>query len=168
MQIYRNGVVPINPAGQNGGRLPAKVTRLTPNGYFSPGAQLKTQSQVWFGKHQSSGVRMFRAKTTMIAALLILLSAGQSFGQSSYDDATMQPLISSLRACAKSNVAEAYAAGIRRTREAEEFLQNRCAPVISIELRKAMEQGLKAVPPGRFRFTVREEWAMFMADQPPQ
>jgi|SRR3954470_15954821 hypothetical protein len=112
---------------------------------------------------------MLRAKTTMIVALFNLLSAAQSIAQSGgYHDATMQPLIASLRACAKSNVAEAYAAGVRRAREAEEFLHDRCSSVISIELRKAMARGLTAVPPGRFRYTVREEWAAFMADRPPQ
>ena len=108
---------------------------------------------------------MLGAKTIMMAASLILFSAEQSFGQSNYYDATMEPLTSNLRACAKVNVAEAYSAGIRRTGEAEEFLLDRCASVISIELRKAMAQGLKGVPPGRFRFTVREEWSAFMADQ---
>jgi hypothetical protein len=54
---------------------------------------------------------------------------------------------------------------IVRQRCAAEPGAHRCDAVVLGEIGKAMKQGLAAVPPGRFRLTIEEEWTAFMADK---
>jgi hypothetical protein len=98
-------------------------------------------------------------RATIAVALLFSLATCPAFGQPADDDQSLQSVLSSLRACVRTYAAEVYSLGIRATRDAEELLRNRCNETILNELAKSK---VTAVPTGRFRLTMREEWAAFL------
>jgi hypothetical protein len=106
---------------------------------------------------QVSSVVGQMAKALMI--VLALITARPSLAQSSRED-RLQPLVSRLRTCVRSNAARAYASGIRTEADAVAFFRQRCDTTIKDELAKGQDL---LVPPGLLRIVMREEWAAFMA-----
>ena len=98
-------------------------------------------------------------KAVIAVAFLFLLPICPSFGQAVHDDGPLQQILSGLRTCVRSNAAEAYALGIRAAADAEEFFAKRCHDTILGELARSKAT---VIPPGRFRVTMRDEWAAFL------
>jgi hypothetical protein len=85
-----------------------------------------------------------------------------AWAQPSINFEKLQPAISKLRTCVRSNAPAAQIAGIQTTNEAVVFLIERCDDVILSDLAGL---GSVAVPPGLFRFVVRDEWTAFRAEE---
>jgi hypothetical protein len=97
---------------------------------------------------------MGRAKFC-VAVLLGILPWSAS-AQSARDADQLQPVISNLRACVRTNAPAARNAGVQTMNEATQFFSQQCSATLSNDLAKANPG---AVPPGRFRAVIGEEWA---------
>src|SRR4051812_46856277 len=97
-------------------------------------------------------------KTVGIASLVAIM-AWPSLARPADDDGKLQTVISALRNCVRSNAEAASLVGVRSNNEVAEFFRQRCAATVS----DALAESKAAVPPGRFRFVIQQEWTAFAA-----
>lgn len=77
-----------------------------------------------------------------------------------------QPSVSRFRACIRSHIPDAKAAGVRTLDAAANYAMKACVPLFGVFLdpnafsnAEVLEE---ALPPGIYRSVIREEWGHFM------
>jgi hypothetical protein len=89
-------------------------------------------------------------------ALLLVTTPWSALAKPASDADKLRPVISNLRICVRSNAEAARMAGIQTIDDAVVFFSRQCSAALLIDLGKADNV---AVPPGRFRLVIQQEWA---------
>jgi hypothetical protein len=99
--------------------------------------------------------KVFMPAIRITAALLFATVLYPSSGRADDSEDRLGAVISDLRACVRSNAEAARSTGVKSASDAVDFFRRVCDQVIFDGLRKANDV---AVPPGRFRKVLLEEW----------